>query len=121
MKRKYYVYVGQLSKDFARSSKSKSKNSNANNDKVGLYVGYSVKPPKKRWKEHLTRAKNHRGKLYSEVAAKWGEPRLHWEKFQKYNPLNSRIEAKRLEKEIAKKYRDKGYATWSDALPYLKK
>ena len=121
MKKKYYVYVGQLSKDFATSSKAKSKNNNPDADKVGLYVGYSVKPPEKRWNEHLTKVENSRGKLYSKIAAKWGEPYLHWKKFRKYNPLNSIKEAKRLEKELAKKYRDKGYATWSDALPYLDK
>jgi len=121
MNRKYYVYVGQLSKDFAKSAKAKSKNSNPDINKVGLYVGYSVKPPRKRWKEHLKKAKNSKGNLYSKVAAKWGEPCLHWEKFQMHNPLTSIKDAKRLEKEIAKKYRNKGYATWSDALPYLKK
>ena len=33
--------------------------------------------------------------------------------------LPSISKAKKLEKEIAIKYRDKGFATWSDALPYL--
>ena len=56
MIKKYCVYIGQLSKDFAKSPKAK--NSNPNVNKVGLYVGYSVKPLEKRWKEHLAKARN---------------------------------------------------------------
>jgi len=96
----YYIYVGQLRKEFAKSSKAKKKNANPDPEKFGLYVGYSVKPPKERWVEHLTRAKNKKGhKIYSVVAAKWGENYIHWKKFQKHNiSLNTKKDAKILEK-----------------------
>ncbi|MFL3004672.1 MAG: GIY-YIG nuclease family protein [Candidatus Neomarinimicrobiota bacterium] len=121
MKNKYYVYIGQLSKYFAISPKAKLKNIHPDPNRVGLYVGYSIKTPEKRWKQHLTKARNSRGRLFSKIAAKWGEPYLHWKKFRKFNPVHSIKEAKRLEKKLAEKYRDKGYATWSDALPYRDK
>ena len=118
---KFYVYVGQLRKEFAQSKKAKLKNEKIDPKKVGLYVGYSSKPPKERWKQHLTKARNKKGRLYSKIAAEWGENYIHWKKFEKHNPISSLSKAKQLEKEIAVKYRDKGYATWSDALPYLTK
>jgi len=117
----YYVYVGQLRKEFAKSKKAKLKNENPDPNKVGLYVGYSSKPPKERWQQHLTKARNKKGRLYSLVAAEWGENYIHWKKFQKHKPVKSISKAKKLEREIAIKYRDKGFATWSDALPYLNK
>ncbi len=115
----YYIYVGQLRREFAKSKKAKLKNENPDPNKVGLYVGYSSKPPKERWQQHLTKARNKRGRLYSKVAAEWGENYIHWRKFQDCNPIKSKSKAKKLEKKIAIKYRDKGYAVWSDQLPYL--
>ena len=115
----YYIYVGQLRREFAKSKKAKLKNENPDPNKVGLYVGYSSKPPKERWKQHLTKARNKRGRLYSKVAAEWGENYIHWRKFQDCNPIKSKSKAKKLEKKIAIKYRDKGYAVWSDQLQYL--
>lgn len=117
--KKYYVYVGQLSKDFAKTKKAKKKNNDANLNKSCLYVGHSDKPPRKRWKQHLEKARNNKGKLYSNVAAEYGENYIHWKKFQRYNPLRTRKEAERLEEKIAKKYRDKGFTVWSDKLPFI--
>jgi len=117
----YYVYIGQLKKEFAKSKKAKQKNKNPDPNKFGLYVGYSSKPPKERWSQHLTKARNKKGRLYSKVAADWGENYIHWKKFEKYNPLKTIEDAKALEKKIAIKYRDKNFAVWSDALPYLDK
>ena len=115
----YYVYVGQLRKEFARTPKAKLKNKNPDPNKVGLYVGYSSKPPKERWNQHLTKARNKRGRLYSKVAAEWGERFIHWKKFKVHNPIYSKTKAEEMEKEIAIKFSDKGYAVWSDQLPYL--
>ena len=85
----YYVYIGQLKKEFAKSKKAKQKNRNPDPNKFGLYVGYSSKPPKERWSQHLTKARNKKGRLYSKVAADWGENYIHWKKFEKYNPLKT--------------------------------
>ena len=116
---KYYIYVGQLRKEFAKSKKAKLKNENPDPEKHGLYVGYSSKEPKVRWRQHLKKERNSKGPLFSRVAAKWGENYIHWRKFKDINPISSKNKAKKLEREIAIKYRDKGIATWSDALPYL--
>jgi len=104
--------------------KLKKKNLNPDPNKSCLYVGYSSKPPRERWNQHLSRARNKEGtgRVFSPVAAEWGENYIHWKKYNKYNPINGTEEkAKRLEKKIAIKYRDKGHAVWSDALPYVKK
>ena len=55
------------------------------------------------------------------MAAKWGENYIHWKKFKRYNPINTRKEAERLEEEIAIKYRDKGFTVWSDKFPFIDK
>jgi len=121
-KQKYYVYIGQLRKEFALSNEAKSKNVNPDPNKFGLYVGSSSKPPRQRWAEHLTRTTTKKGKKnWSDKAADWGMNYIHWKKFQDFNPVNSRSEAEKLEKELAIKFSGKGYATWSDQLPYLKK
>ena len=118
---KYYVYVGQLSKEFANTRKAKRKNIDADLNKSCLYVGHSNKEPRERWKQHLERARNNKGRLFSPVAAKWGENYIHWRKFNHYNPINSRQEAEKLEEKIAIKYRDKGFTVWSDKLPLVDK
>ena len=117
----YFVYIGQLRKEFAKSKKAKLKNENPDPNKHGLYVGISKKKPRERWKQHLNKERNKNGPLYSRVAAKWGENYIHWKKFKGINPISNETKAKKVEREIAIKYRDKGFATWSDALPYLKK
>lgn len=119
-KQKYYVYIGQLRKEFALSVKARKKNVDPDPNKFGLYVGSSSKSPKERWKQHLTKARNRRGKLYSKVASEWGMNYIHWRKFKKFNPIHSRVDAERIEKELAMKYSAKGYATWSDQLPNVK-
>ena len=120
-KKQYYVYVGQLKKDFAKTKKAKKKNPNADPNKSCLYVGYSDKPPRERWNQHLNRARNKKGPLFSKVAAKWGENYIHWKKFDEYNPIKTKSLAKRLEKKIAIKYRDKRFTVCSDKLPYINK
>ena len=123
-KQKFYVYIGQLQKEFANTKAAKSKNPNADPNKTCLYVGYSTKPPRERWKQHLTKARTKNGyPLYSKKAAKWGENYIHWKKFKKYNPIYSTTadKAKNIEKSLAKKFRDKGHTVWSDMLKKEKK
>ena len=121
-KQKFYVYIGQLRKEFALSDIAKKKNKNPDPNKHGLYVGSTSKEPEKRWKEHLNRLPNENGKKnWSNVAANWGENYIHWKKFEDLNPLKTRSDAEMLEKELAFKFSKKGYATWSDQLPYLNK
>ena len=60
-KQKFYVYIGQLKKEFALSTKARKKNVDPDPNKFGLYVGSSSKLPKERWKQHLTKARNKKG------------------------------------------------------------
>jgi len=121
-KKKYYVYVGQLRKEFALTKKAKRKNLNADPQKPCLYVGYSEKPPEERWSQHLNRARKKNGDpLFSRIAAKWGENYIHWKKFERFNPIESKAEAEKLEGLIAKYYRFKKFTVWSDKLPYVDK
>lgn len=120
---KYYVYIGQLKKEFALTKAAKDKNPNADTDKTCLYVGYSTKPPRERWNQHLTKVRTKKGyPLFSRKAAKWGENYIHWKKFKKYNPIYSSDseEAEKVEKMLAEKYRDKGHTVWSDKLEKVK-
>tara|TARA_Y100000590_G_C15185333_1_gene812840 strand:+ start:162 stop:530 length:369 start_codon:yes stop_codon:yes gene_type:complete len=120
-KKQYYIYVGQLKKDFAKTKKAKKKNPDADLTKSCIYVGYSDKPPQERWDQHLNQARNDKGPLFSRVAARWGENYLHWKKFKKHNPIPTKKLAEKLEEKIALHYRDKGFTVWSDKLPYINK
>ena len=121
-KQKFHVYIGQLRKEFALSDIAKKKNKNPDPNKYGLYVGSTGKTPRQRWEEHLNRIPNKKGeKNWSDIAADWGENYIHWKKFEDFNPLQTRSDAERLEKELAIKFSKKGYATWSDQLPSLNK
>ena len=115
----FYVYVGQLKKEFAFTNDARNKNSNIDPNKSCLYVGYSSKPPRERWNQHLTGSMSKKGhKLDSRITRKWAENYIHWKKFEKFNPIYSttNVKAKKIEKLIAEKYSDKGHAVWSDML-----
>ena len=116
----YFVYIGQLRKEFAKSKKAKLKNENPDPNKHGLYVGISKKKPRERWKQHLNKERNKMDHFFQELRQN-GEKIIFIEKNSKgINPISNETKAKKVEREIAIKYRDKGFATWSDALPYLK-
>jgi predicted GIY-YIG superfamily endonuclease len=109
----YYVYVIELDKAFANTSKAKKKNPDADTDKPCIYVGYSSKEPEKRFSEHIDGIRNKKGPLYSKTVNKYGirlRPRL----YQKHNPMTTKAEALEKEKELTAKYRKKGYTVWSN-------
>ena len=109
----YYVYIIELDRAFANSSRAKSANPNANPDKPCIYVGASSKTPEERFYEHINGKRNNKGPLFSRVVFKYGlrlRPRL----YQKYNPLATREAAEIKEKELTAKYKKRGYIVWSN-------
>lgn len=108
----YSVYVIELDKAFALTSKSKKENPNASMDKPCIYVGYTSKRPEVRFFQHKSGARNKRGKLFSSVVLKYGirlRPRL----YERYNPIPTIKEALAMEKKLTEKYRKRGYTVWS--------
>jgi len=109
----YYVYILELDRAFANTSRAKKANPNANSDKPCIYVGSSSKIPEERFYEHINGKRNERGPLFSRVVFKYGirlRPRL----YQKYNPMITREEAETKEKELTAKYKKMGYTVWSN-------
>jgi len=108
----YYVYVIELDKAFASTSKARKENPNANTDKPCIYVGSSSKKPEERFYEHMNGIRNKNGPLFSRIVYKYGirlRPRL----YQRYNPMTNQSEALEKERELTEKYRRRGYTAWS--------
>lgn len=109
----FYVYVIELDRKFAETNRAKQANPHARNDKPCIYVGSSQRTPVDRFHQHIDGARNNRGPLYSRIVKRYGirlRPRL----YQKYNPINTREEAELKEKELAVKYKKRGYTVWSN-------
>jgi len=109
----YYVYVIELHKAFAETSKAKQANPKARNDKPCIYVGSSLRTPEDRFHQHINGARNPRGPLYSRIVKRYGI-RLRPSLYKKYNPMSTRKEAEKKEKELTEKYRKQGYTVWSN-------
>ena len=109
----YYVYVIELDKAFAETSRARRMNPRSRPDKPCIYVGSSSKEPEQRFYEHINGKRNERGPLFSRVVFKYGI-RLRPRHYQKYNPMITREEAETKEKELAERYRKKGYTVWSN-------
>ena len=111
MKRKYYIYVIELKKEVLKEKKFLKENPEHNPEKPCVYVGYSSKTPEKRFEEHLSGARNKKGRLFNKYAKKYGlrlKPRL----YKIHNPLESKEEAMKMEEEKARRLRKRGYAVW---------
>ena len=110
----YNVYVIELDKEFGESKKAKEANPYRNPDKPCVYVGYTSKTPKERFKQHMSGLPGKRGyRLCSRVVYKYGirlRPRL----YEKYNPIISKEEAMETEIQLAVKLRKHGYTVWQN-------
>jgi len=109
----YYVYVIELDRAFARTSRAKRGNPDADVDKPCIYVGSSSKKPEERFYEHINGKRNERGPLFSRMVFKYGI-RLRPGLYQKYNPMITREEAETKEKELTAKFKKRGYTVWSN-------
>jgi len=88
----YYVYVIKLDKEVLISRKFREQNANLNPTKACYYVGQSCHNPKTRFQQHKEGYKSNR------FAKKYGI-KLCRRKYQKYNPIRTRNEAEKIEKE----------------------
>lgn len=103
----YYVYVIKLDKKVLSSKKFREKNPCLNPRRACFYVGQTCRHPKIRFEQHKDGYKsNHFVKKYG--------IKLIPRKYKKYNPINTRKEAERIEQFLAEKLRKKGYGVWSN-------
>jgi hypothetical protein len=110
---KYYVYVIELDKEFALTTKAREANPKQDLKKPCIYVGSSSKTPEERFREHIKGARNSRGPLFSRVVYRYGK-RLLPNEYRKYNPISTREEAQEMEKNLTEEYRKRGYTVWSN-------
>ncbi len=111
----YSVYVVELSKRvFTENTKFRNANPQFNGVLQCLYVGMTSKSPKKRLEQHKTGFRNKAGhKLSSALVEKYGlylRPSL----YEHLNPIKTRAEALKMEKELCLELRRKRYAVWSN-------
>ncbi len=108
----YRVYVIELRKKvFTENAKFREANPQFNGVLECLYVGMTSKDPQERFLQHKTGYRNRKGhKLSSGIVQKYGaylRPSL-------YNHLGpmTKIEALKMEKQLALELRRQGYAVW---------
>lgn len=109
----FYVYIIELDKAFANTTKAKKANPSASSDKPCIYIGSSAKKPEVRFNEHISGKRNKKGPLFSKKVFKHGirlRPRL----YQRYNPMSTREESETKERELTAKFRKRGYTVWSN-------
>ena len=116
-KKEYYVYVIGLKPEFAQSKKAKKHNPNfvIGPNKRCYYVGYTSKTPEKRYKQHITEYVNKKGhKISSSVVVKYGYKKngLRPMQYEKYNPIDSKSEAEKLEVYLAMRLRKMGHCVY---------
>jgi hypothetical protein len=90
----YHVYVIELDETQRREG-----------DKGAVYVGQSVRTPEERFAQHL---EGHRA---ARVVRNHGR-HLRKRLYQRFNPLASRAEAERQERELAARLRARGYTVY---------
>ena len=105
----YHVYAIELDKKFAKSKKAREANPARNSDKPCVYVGYTSKTPKERFKRHMSGQPGKRGqKIHSNIVYKYGI-RLMPGLYKIYNPIRTKEEVMEVEVLLAKILRLSGY------------
>ncbi len=102
--RRHNVYVVGLDKAILNERKFVKENPDHDPKKACLYVGMTGLSPDKRFENHK---KGYKASKYVKKYGRWLRRRL----YEKYNPMTHQ-EAKRMEKELARKLRVKGHAIW---------
>jgi predicted GIY-YIG superfamily endonuclease len=96
-----------LDKEVIKSKKFIKQNPNINTKKVCFYVGQTAHNPEIRFKQHKDGYKS------NSFVRKYGLYLLK-RKYNKYNPIDTREKAEKIEKELTKKLRKKGHGVWSN-------
>ena len=107
----FNVYIIELDKKVLENKKFKQANPAYIKGKPCIYVGSTSLTPEERCKQHLTGARNKRGRLYNKYAKEFGKglkPRL----YESYNPMSSRKQAEYIEVKIAIRQKKRGYGVW---------
>ena len=104
---KYYVYVIRLDTAVLKSRKFKQLNLNVIAGCPCFYVGQSCHPPEIRFWQHKKRYKSTR------FVKRYGLG-LCPQFYEKFNPIDTRKEAERIEAKLTKRLRTKGYGVWSN-------
>lgn len=91
--RHYYVYVIEVSE----------------HGKKTFYVGQSGKTPEARAREHASGCKKFCPSCKVRHYSPSGSVKLRYDLFSQYNPVDTRSEAEKIERWLARKLRDRGY------------
>ena len=102
----YNVYVIELDKEVQTSKKFQRQNPNMNPKKACFYVGQTSHEPDTRFRQHK------QGYKANSFVKKYGLY-LRERKYRKYNPIETRKEAERIEQELTDTLRKKGHGVWS--------
>ena len=112
-KTEYSIYVVELSKKvFTENRKFREANPQFNGVLECLYVGMTSKTPKERFQQHKTGYRNKKGyKLSSSIVEKYGSY-LRPSLYNHISPLQTRLEALKMEETLALELRRQRYAVW---------
>ncbi|MEP2060031.1 MAG: ribose-5-phosphate isomerase [Maribacter litoralis] len=109
----YTIYVIELSKKvYTEHRKFREANPQFNGVLECLYVGMTSKTPKERFDQHKKGTLTKKGhNISSKIVNKYGLY-LRGSLFNHINPVTTRAEALKIEKELALELRRKKYAVW---------
>ncbi len=112
-KNQYHIYVVELSKKvFSENVKFRAANPQFNGVLECLYVGMTSKTPKERFLQHKTGYINKKGhKLSSNIVQKYGSY-LRPSLYNHIGPIATRVEALKMEEQLALQLRRQRYAVW---------
>ena len=112
-KTQYQIYVVELSKRvFTEHRRFREANPQFNGVLECLYVGMTSKTPKERFLQHKNGYRNKKGfKISSNIVQKYGSY-LRPSLYNHIDPVKTREEALKLERELALELRRKKYAVW---------
>lgn len=102
--KRFSVYVIELDEQVLESKKFREANPDRAEGKGCLYVGMTALSPEARFAQHKTGVKS--GKFVRQYG-RWLRKRL----YQAHNPMTY-DDAKRMEAELARRLRKRGYAVW---------
>jgi len=103
---KYYVYVIRLDEAVLTSRKFRSHNPDVEWGRACFYVGQSCHLPETRFWQHK---KGYKGNRFVKEFGLGLCPRL----YERFNPIETRKEAERIEEELTTSLRRKGHGVWS--------
>jgi predicted GIY-YIG superfamily endonuclease len=104
---KYYVYIIRLDDAVLKSRKFRHHNPDINVDLPCFYIGQSCHPPEARFWQHKS---GYKGNRFVKEFGLGLCPGL----YKKYNPIDTRKEAERIETWLAESLRRKGHGVWSN-------